>query len=236
VVWGPDGTACRMDLAPLPSTETISLETVASIVDELAPPEIRGKLLVEGGMNANIRITRYENLFVQSIVRGDEQDPSVVRVETTSIEFDRTDCAAYNNWHSIKNGTGTDYFHGPAGTSETYKVRPGVMLIAKYAEDGVAYHIELMLGAPSQGKVSPLMSLETVNGILDEVWPEAVHGTRVVQEGLGSSCAGQTTLRYRDATVKLPENFCSKEMGGVLFVVLDIDRPATLTNTDSPSH
>ncbi len=236
VIWGPDGRACRMDLAPLPSTETLSLETVDSIVDELAPPEIRGKLIVAGGHNNNVRIWYYENVFVRGIVRGEGQDPSVVRVETASIEFDRTACAAYNNVHTIKNGTGTNYLHGPAGISEAYKVRPGVLLMAKYGEDGVALHIDLMPGAPSEGKSNPLMSLETVNGILDEVWPQAVHGARVVQGGLQSSCAGQTTLRYRDATVKLDENFCSKEMPGVIHVALDIDRPATLTNTDSPSH
>ena len=225
-----------MDLTPLPSAGTLSVETVASIVDELAPPEIRGKLIVVGGMNANIRFAHYENVFVQSIMRGDEQDPSVVGVETASIEFDRTDCTAYNIWHTIKTGTGTDYLHGPAGISEAYKVRPAVLLIAKYAEDGVAYHIELMPDPPFKGTANPLMSLETVDGILDEVWPEAVHGVRVVQGPLQAGCAGQTTLRYRDATVKLGENFCSKEIPGVIHVALDMDRPPALTNTDSPSH
>jgi hypothetical protein len=100
VVWGADRTVCRADIAALPPQESMSLETVNGILDEIAPPERRGTLRVQGSSQFRY-LSRYDNV---SITRVEVTKAAYLlpRITLASVEFNRAVCARYITYHLVK--------------------------------------------------------------------------------------------------------------------------------------
>jgi len=108
VVYGSDGSACRMDIAPLPRStdpkrqDVIPDETLDGILNEVAPPDKRGRLRVTGSSSPGPRLWMYDKVVIEKYVTWDVADPQIVHVTLASVEFDRDECARFNTYHSIK--------------------------------------------------------------------------------------------------------------------------------------
>ncbi len=112
VFYGADAVACRMDIVPLtlpkdwPTLQqpAIPLETFDSILNEIAPPKMRGKLRAEGSFSVGFRvnISHYENVDIERDEVFDDNAPRA-DVSLAFIAFRRAVCASLDRWYGTNN-------------------------------------------------------------------------------------------------------------------------------------
>jgi hypothetical protein len=101
--YGPDGKACVLDIQPrqdffreMVADETLSKDTVTSVLDEVVPPSTRGKetipafsLVVAGGCNAGMTWADYDNVQI-NLSYGFCVMP--IGVHRATVHFKRSAC------------------------------------------------------------------------------------------------------------------------------------------------
>jgi len=104
--YGPDGKACFLRIEPrhafihavfMQYTPMISEDKATELLDEIAPPETRGKALGSFGFAAGIEfdVSQYENLETALIVRTGLTEPAnrkSVRVIEAQVRYKRPGC------------------------------------------------------------------------------------------------------------------------------------------------
>lgn len=101
--YGLDGKACWLDIAPnkdsfqdMVATETLSMETVTSVLDEIVPPSTRGKehfpafsAAVASSCNHGESWADYENIQVNLVYGFCEKE---IAVHNAAVQFKRAAC------------------------------------------------------------------------------------------------------------------------------------------------
>lgn len=232
--YGPDGKACFLRIEPrhafihavfMQYTPMISEDKATELLDEIAPPETRGKALGSFGFAAGIEfdVSQYENLETALIVRTGLTEPAnrkSVRVIEAQVRYKRPGCensigVAAGSLKGAASPPASAEAGGPTGKSvspppqtpaefrarygtpdvERFHVRWGLDVVAEYGANGRACKMRI---EPDYGLFRPSPDDPAPPDMVADVLNEVVPPvTRGTELGAGEKNKGA----YSDAAL-----------------------------------
>jgi hypothetical protein len=208
VEYGPDGKACALDIEPRQSL--MSKDEALEALNQVAPPEVRGK----GDLDSGLGISSGQISVMLVHTTGSEinltyfDDGTTHGVQKVVVNFKRTECSNVVESAAVPL-TSVD-FHARYGKPdiERFLVRPGIGLKVEYGSDSLACQIVIRASQSLPRTTEPdrLISVDTVEEILNEVVPPGVRGAKIRDEGgfqssntyqVGASYEHVTTMHVR---------------------------------------
>jgi len=92
--------------------------------------------------------------------------------------------------------------YGPANT-EYYAVRPGIILMATYTDNGEPCEMRIEPKKPPDASFSDTMDSEVVTEIIDELVPVARRGSFVAGYEVNGGCTGYKSAEYELVRINL---------------------------------
>jgi hypothetical protein len=216
VRYDSGGGSCRFDISPLTTPAdwpnlreaAIPRKIFDGVLDEIAPAGTRGKLRVAGNFSAGFRWSQflYDNILIETREIFDDNQPHS-EVVSGIATLTRPSCFRFLDLGLVV------FLLGDANSNRTIEVRPDIGLTAHYGDNGYPISIDIMPRGWPNIRPSEMMTLDTVDSILDELLPFANYGEtdRGPFGGFQSNCAVATSWKRGNALISVNEFACPKD-------------------------
>ena len=176
VEYGVDGKPCVLDIES--HEPRMSLQTAQELLDEVAPPGMRGKEEDAGvgiTMSANsvlLKSTTESTIAIHSLSDS---------VDSIQLKSKRDVCAGAPKTSSVSIATGEFRARFGRPNMERYIVRPDLMLTVEYGSDRAACQLILEAYRPLLKEPNPdkLISRDAVTEIFDQIVPSSARGAEI---------------------------------------------------------
>lgn len=174
VEYGVDGKPCVLDIES--HEPRMSLQTAQELLNEVAPPSMRGK---DEDAGVGITVSAHSVLLkstTEATIAIRSLGDSVDRIE---VKFKRDVCASASTPRSITTGEFRARFGRPS--MDRFIVRPDLMLTGEYGSDGAVCQLILEPSRPLLQMPNPdkLISRDAVTEIFDQIVPPSRRGTEI---------------------------------------------------------
>jgi len=222
--YGPDGRTCEIQVTHTMEVEEYAQrpfatdDTMPAVVEELAPPAMRGEKYGED-TEGSVVVAEYENVLVKVVGRSGGS--------TGVISFKRRGCPTPSNpLNSLHvdpetarsltpNARELRSRFGVADSSadipDVFALRPDILLTVKYASDHRACSIEI----EPLDRSFPYIAKERVTELFDELAPVAMRGRAIGGYGeFRLSCVGVGMAAHDNVFFSRWPNYCAPEHPG----------------------